>query len=303
MAIGSAASVSGLFKFVRPSLRPQSTDISAAVTWGVAATTTALWLVQLKKRKKKKAKSVRRDSLSENRGSPTPTPGRADNPSPPQKGSLPPAREDVSAPSPGQAGTVTRKTFRPGRGKPLHLLFGKEPEGEPGPSRPSSVDDSRHAAGVMEPRAGAEEEGDEDEEEVREEEREDAESSPFPSSDEMEEFLDAAGNGRNRRKRVTVLLSKLARRERANSSAVKEIRGMVERRMTVMERDYSHLISEMERQDTLIAETSPSRHVARIRDQARLIILGCTAMTAYFNPRVPPRTGRQGRGRWRWEQY
>ena len=36
----------GLFKFLRPKLRPQSTDIQAAATWGVAATTTALWIVQ-----------------------------------------------------------------------------------------------------------------------------------------------------------------------------------------------------------------------------------------------------------------
>ncbi|XXG40022.1 hypothetical protein AAC387_Pa01g0838 [Persea americana] len=40
------AAESTLFKFLRPSLRPQSTDISAAVMWGVAATTTAIWLVQ-----------------------------------------------------------------------------------------------------------------------------------------------------------------------------------------------------------------------------------------------------------------
>ncbi|KAL0911526.1 hypothetical protein M5K25_019675 [Dendrobium thyrsiflorum] len=46
MATGSVASRSGLFKFLRPGLRLQSTDVSAAVTWGVAATTTALWLVQ-----------------------------------------------------------------------------------------------------------------------------------------------------------------------------------------------------------------------------------------------------------------
>ncbi|KAM7491825.1 hypothetical protein LguiA_034746 [Lonicera macranthoides] len=41
-----AASGSGLFKFLKPSMRPQSTDVQAAVMWGVAATTTALWIVQ-----------------------------------------------------------------------------------------------------------------------------------------------------------------------------------------------------------------------------------------------------------------
>ncbi|XP_042417492.1 ubiquinol-cytochrome c reductase complex 6.7 kDa protein-like [Zingiber officinale] len=47
MAIGSAAAAgSGLFNFLRPRLRPQPTDVAAAATWGVAATVTALWLIQ-----------------------------------------------------------------------------------------------------------------------------------------------------------------------------------------------------------------------------------------------------------------
>lgn len=46
MAPGSAAT-GGLFKFLRPSARPQSADITAAVGWGAAATTAALWLVQV----------------------------------------------------------------------------------------------------------------------------------------------------------------------------------------------------------------------------------------------------------------
>ncbi|KAB1217573.1 hypothetical protein CJ030_MR3G002720 [Morella rubra] len=33
--------------FRNPRLRPQRTDIEAAVAWSVAATTTALWLVQV----------------------------------------------------------------------------------------------------------------------------------------------------------------------------------------------------------------------------------------------------------------
>ncbi|XP_010253042.1 PREDICTED: ubiquinol-cytochrome c reductase complex 6.7 kDa protein [Nelumbo nucifera] len=45
MTVGSAAG-SGLFKFLRPGLRPQSTDIQAAAMWGVAVTTGALWLIQ-----------------------------------------------------------------------------------------------------------------------------------------------------------------------------------------------------------------------------------------------------------------
>ncbi|URE27119.1 Ubiquinol-cytochrome c reductase complex 6.7 kDa [Musa troglodytarum] len=40
------ATGSGLFTFLRPRLRPQSTDIAAAATWGVAAATGALWFVQ-----------------------------------------------------------------------------------------------------------------------------------------------------------------------------------------------------------------------------------------------------------------
>ncbi|KAF3433259.1 hypothetical protein FNV43_RR24361 [Rhamnella rubrinervis] len=40
------AGEAGLFKFLNPRRRPQSTDIQAAGMWGVAATTTALWIVQ-----------------------------------------------------------------------------------------------------------------------------------------------------------------------------------------------------------------------------------------------------------------
>ncbi|CAN6467656.1 unnamed protein product [Victoria cruziana] len=36
----------GLFKFLRPSLRPQSTDVKAAAMWGVAFTSGAVWLIQ-----------------------------------------------------------------------------------------------------------------------------------------------------------------------------------------------------------------------------------------------------------------
>ncbi|GMN41133.1 hypothetical protein TIFTF001_010366 [Ficus carica] len=40
------AGEAGLFKFLNPRLRPQAEDIKAAASWGFAATTTALWLVQ-----------------------------------------------------------------------------------------------------------------------------------------------------------------------------------------------------------------------------------------------------------------
>lgn len=43
------ATGSGLFTFLRPRLRPQSTDIAAAATWGVAAATGALWLIQVQR--------------------------------------------------------------------------------------------------------------------------------------------------------------------------------------------------------------------------------------------------------------
>ncbi|OMO89978.1 hypothetical protein COLO4_19468 [Corchorus olitorius] len=36
-----------MFKFLRPRLRPQPIDIQAAALWGVAATSTALYLVQV----------------------------------------------------------------------------------------------------------------------------------------------------------------------------------------------------------------------------------------------------------------
>ncbi|KAJ0102701.1 hypothetical protein Patl1_06780 [Pistacia atlantica] len=40
------AGESAMFKFLRPRLRLQPADIQAAALWGVAATTTAIWLVQ-----------------------------------------------------------------------------------------------------------------------------------------------------------------------------------------------------------------------------------------------------------------
>ncbi|KAK1312811.1 hypothetical protein QJS10_CPA07g01305 [Acorus calamus] len=42
----AAASGSGLFKFLRPGLRPQASDITAAAGWGIAATAGAIWLIQ-----------------------------------------------------------------------------------------------------------------------------------------------------------------------------------------------------------------------------------------------------------------
>ncbi|KAM3248268.1 Ubiquinol-cytochrome c reductase complex 6.7 kDa protein [Capsicum annuum] len=41
-----AAAGNGLFKFLRPKLRPQSTDIQAAAMWGVSAITGALYVIQ-----------------------------------------------------------------------------------------------------------------------------------------------------------------------------------------------------------------------------------------------------------------
>ncbi|XP_022743031.1 ubiquinol-cytochrome c reductase complex 6.7 kDa protein [Durio zibethinus] len=35
-----------MFKFLKPRLRPQPADIQSAALWGVAATTTALWVIQ-----------------------------------------------------------------------------------------------------------------------------------------------------------------------------------------------------------------------------------------------------------------
>ncbi|CAA7389237.1 unnamed protein product [Spirodela intermedia] len=42
----AAAGSGGLFRFLRPGSRPQSTDVSAALAWGVAAATGGLWLIQ-----------------------------------------------------------------------------------------------------------------------------------------------------------------------------------------------------------------------------------------------------------------
>uniref|UniRef100_A0A3Q7FPE4 Uncharacterized protein n=1 Tax=Solanum lycopersicum TaxID=4081 RepID=A0A3Q7FPE4_SOLLC len=42
----TTAAGNGLFKFLSPKRRPQSTDIQAAAGWGVAAVTGALWVIQ-----------------------------------------------------------------------------------------------------------------------------------------------------------------------------------------------------------------------------------------------------------------
>uniref|UniRef100_A0A0E0EG83 Uncharacterized protein n=1 Tax=Oryza meridionalis TaxID=40149 RepID=A0A0E0EG83_9ORYZ len=46
-AMALPASSSGLFRFISPRRRPQSTDIAAAATWGVFAGTAAIYLVQI----------------------------------------------------------------------------------------------------------------------------------------------------------------------------------------------------------------------------------------------------------------
>ncbi|KAB1225664.1 Ubiquinol-cytochrome c reductase complex 6.7 kDa protein [Morella rubra] len=43
MAAGGSG---GVFKFLNPKLRPQPNDIQSVALWGVAAGTSALWLVQ-----------------------------------------------------------------------------------------------------------------------------------------------------------------------------------------------------------------------------------------------------------------
>jgi len=47
-AMALPASSSGLFRFLSPRSRPQSTDIVAAATWGVFAGTAGLYLVQVR---------------------------------------------------------------------------------------------------------------------------------------------------------------------------------------------------------------------------------------------------------------
>lgn len=39
--------MAGVFKFLSPKARPQPIDIQAAALWGVAAVTSALWIVQV----------------------------------------------------------------------------------------------------------------------------------------------------------------------------------------------------------------------------------------------------------------
>lgn len=44
--MASPAATSGVLKFLAPRKRPQSTDIQAAAAWGLAAGTTAVWMIQ-----------------------------------------------------------------------------------------------------------------------------------------------------------------------------------------------------------------------------------------------------------------
>ncbi|PKI46169.1 hypothetical protein CRG98_033427 [Punica granatum] len=46
MAAVASSGGSGLFKFLKPRLRPQSTDVQAAAMWGVAVLSGAIYLVQ-----------------------------------------------------------------------------------------------------------------------------------------------------------------------------------------------------------------------------------------------------------------
>ncbi|KAK8918755.1 GATA transcription factor 9 [Platanthera zijinensis] len=109
--------------------------------------------------------------------------------------------------------------------------------------------------------------------------------SPLPYPNDMEEYLDADGSGRTRRKQITEVLTKLVAMRQADSLALARLKKSVERRVDVIERDYTHLLGEQERQ-VECEETSPRRHIARVRDQLRLENQGLTALSAYHYPRV-----------------
>ncbi|KAK8938225.1 hypothetical protein KSP40_PGU010391 [Platanthera guangdongensis] len=73
-------------------------------------------------------------------------PAGGDNPERPASESRPPPLSTEGAPDPAlvESGPPGRKTFRPGWGKPLHLLFGKGAKDQPGPCHcPSGKDISR----------------------------------------------------------------------------------------------------------------------------------------------------------------
>ncbi|CAL9202367.1 unnamed protein product [Musa hybrid cultivar] len=72
--LAEMATGSGVFKFLRPRLRPQPTDVAAAATWGVAATATALWLIQLRSFALKLAIQFPSDPRSLRSDLPTPVP-------------------------------------------------------------------------------------------------------------------------------------------------------------------------------------------------------------------------------------
>ncbi|KAK8928268.1 hypothetical protein KSP39_PZI017581 [Platanthera zijinensis] len=222
--------------------------------------------------------------------------GAASEPSATLKDVDRPLREDNSPHASGQAGIIVRKSFRPGLGKPLHLLYGTN--GGVGPSRPTSLDGSRPTAGDPGLRSGVNEEGEEEDEE---EEEEEDEESPLPSSGEIEETLNSAGSAKGRRRKISVILAKLIRRDRAHTAAAKAFRESVEQRLEALERDFFLGVTDCPGGPS--AESSPGRCISQIRDHARRINLGCTTLSSYFNPLAPPRTRRRERGRWSWKPY
>ncbi|KAK8945327.1 hypothetical protein KSP40_PGU011453 [Platanthera guangdongensis] len=73
-------------------------------------------------------------------------PAKGVNPEPPASVPRPPSLtiEGATDPTLGETRPLERRTFSPGRGKPLHLLFGKGAEDQPGPPHcPSGKDISR----------------------------------------------------------------------------------------------------------------------------------------------------------------
>ncbi|KAK8936163.1 hypothetical protein KSP39_PZI013768 [Platanthera zijinensis] len=93
--------------------------------------------------------------------------------------------------------------------------------------------------------------------------------SPLPSPNDMEEYLDVDSSGRTRQKRITEVLTKIVWMHQANSLALMRLERSVERRMAVIERDYTYLLGKQERQ-VECEEASPGRYIAYVRDQLLL---------------------------------
>ncbi|KAK8938761.1 hypothetical protein KSP39_PZI011019 [Platanthera zijinensis] len=200
------------------------------------------------------------------------------------------AEKAVDPPLPAEIPLSGQASPRPGFWKSRQSVFKNPLQGRPKTSRSHPGESSIPASGYREaPTADL----DDDEQEF----------SPSPSPSELADFLGDPGDAETMKERMVEVLGKLIWTQREVASQTNEHRAATERRLSALERNYLHLIREMERQGDGCEETSPERHIARVMDHIRLAEQELTALSAYYYPRAPSRSGRRGCGRWQWIKY